>query len=75
MIQLRVQPGMEAARALSAIKAVAWDHPGDEELVLLVNDRRLALGPMWRYSGSEACRAALSEYGVIVEPRGSRRGV
>jgi hypothetical protein len=70
VIELRVQAGLGSASSLMAIKALSWDHPGDEELTLLVwtpaGDRRLGLGPVWGYSGSEVCMAALSEFG---EPR------
>lgn len=73
MIELRVPPGVESAQALGAIKAIAWEHPGEERLTLLVGSRRLELGASWGFSGSEECRAALSEYGELVAPRGNPR--
>lgn len=36
MIELVVEAGLEAARALASIKTVAWDHGGDHELTVIV---------------------------------------
>jgi hypothetical protein len=71
VLHLRIESGLRAALGLSAIKLLAAEHPGEEELVLLIRgaagERRLALGPLWRYSGSPECLAALQEYGELVE--------
>lgn len=67
MIELRVEPGVEAARALMAIKAVAWDNPGVERLKLVMETRsgrrEVLLGPEWGYAGDERCMAELAEFG------------
>lgn len=63
MIELRVEPGLDAAVGLLAVKQLAWEHPGEHELTILVGQRRLKLGEAWTYSGDEACIAALSEFG------------
>lgn len=65
MILLHVEPGLAAAASLTAIKCLAWDHPGDERLTLRVGVRDLCLGPEWTYSGSPECLAALAEYGAV----------
>lgn len=84
MIELRVEGGPSAALALSRIKQTAWDHPGNQQLVVVVpalskpEPVRLALGPAWRYSGSPQCLAALSEFGEVTsdgEPAASGEGV
>lgn len=66
MIEMRVDPGLEASVSLLAIKEVAWQHPGGHMLRLLlstsVGERRLTLGPDWQYDGSDECMAALSEF-------------
>lgn len=36
MIELRVKAGMEAAASLAAIKMLAWEHPGEQRLAILV---------------------------------------
>jgi hypothetical protein len=65
MIELRVQPGLAAARGLAQVKALAWTHEGEHELRILVGERRLNLGPMWRYDASRECVAALEEFGAV----------
>lgn len=72
MIYLKVAAGARAAAALSRIKAVSWDHPGDERLTLLVPgvkvpEAQIALGPEWRYADTPECRAALAEFGELVD--------
>jgi hypothetical protein len=69
VIEMRVEPGARAALALLSIKRIAWDHPGEHELRLLVatsraGDRRLTLGPLWKYAETPECLAALGEFGV-----------
>lgn len=74
MIELKVEGGRKAALALSYIKSLAWDYPGDHELVLLVprlsgpGRNRLALGPTWRY-GEDAV-PALRAYGEVTVTEG-----
>jgi hypothetical protein len=85
VIELRTKAGLEAARALARIKAIAWAHPGELRLAILIEyvdvdaisidrrgkaviptkTRRLELGPLWGYSGSSECLAALSEFGAV----------
>lgn len=76
MIELRVQPGLDAAAGLMQVKQIAWRFPGVERLTILVptsdGERRLDLGPFWTYDGSPACIAALSEFGEVVSPHGDR---
>lgn len=72
MIYLRVEAGAVAARALAQIKAVAWDHPGREELTLLVpgvslRETQLRLGWSWGYADTPECRAALAAFGEVVD--------
>lgn len=66
MIELRMTAGQEAASALSAVKAVAWDFPGEERLTVRVAALALVLGPEWSYDASEGCLAALGEFGEAV---------
>jgi hypothetical protein len=75
VIELRVDGGHRAAVSLSRIKALAWDHPGEEELVLIVpsvsrpDPTRLSLGPAWRYGHSAV--EPLSLFGdVRIVPEG-----
>lgn len=70
MIELRVEPGIEAASALAQVKTLAWEHQGAHELQLLArrvdgSDLRLTLGTAWLYSGSPQCLAALAEFGEV----------
>lgn len=65
MIELRVQPGAAAAASLTQIKLIATRFPGVEPLRILVGERKIDLGPEWRYDGSSACIAALSEFGEV----------
>jgi hypothetical protein len=68
VIVLRVQPGFEAAAALSEIKIMSRRFPGEEHLAILVGQRRLDLGPLWTYDASPQCLAALGEFGTIEAP-------
>lgn len=69
MIELRVESGHRAALSLSQIKALTWDHPGEEELVLVVPSERrpvptrLSLGPAWRYGRSVV--GPLGQFGAV----------
>lgn len=66
MIELRVPPDLEGTPLITAIALIALRHPGDHELTLLAGQRRLTLGPDWRYDGSPVCMAALGEFGAVV---------
>lgn len=69
MIELRVERGRAAAASLLSVKRLAWEHPGEHELNVVVGhphggpDLRLTLGEEWRYSGTPACLSALAEFG------------
>lgn len=65
MIALRVQPGLAAARALTEIKLIACEYPGDHSLELRFGDRALRLGAEWLYQATEPCLSRLSEFGTI----------
>jgi hypothetical protein len=70
VIELRVEPGIEAARALLAVKMLSWDHGGTHELQMVAakpsgGELRLTLGDEWRYSGTPQCLAALAEFGEV----------
>lgn len=72
MIELRVEAGVAAAESLTVIKLIATRFAGEHELRIVVatpqlegGERSLRLGPMWRYDGSPACLAALSEFGQV----------
>jgi DNA polymerase-3 subunit alpha len=45
---------------LEDLKEVVGHHPGEQELLLAVGERRLLLGADFRVSGSNACRSELS---------------
>jgi DNA polymerase-3 subunit alpha len=45
---------------LEDLRELVGHHPGEQELMLSIGERRLLLGPDWRVSGSSACRAELS---------------
>jgi hypothetical protein len=64
VIELRMVPGAAAAASLTQVKLIATRFPGEQELTVLVGERRLGLGPDWRYDGSPACMAALNEFGT-----------
>lgn len=81
MIELHVEPGLEAAAALTQVKLAATRFPGEHELVIVVHEssgavagdratgpevRRLTLGEPWAYDASPACLAALNEFGRAV---------
>jgi hypothetical protein len=70
VIELRVEPGLEAARALLRVKQLAWEHQGAHELHIVAakpegGELRVGLGPEWRYSGTPACLSALAEFGEV----------
>lgn len=65
MIALVVEPGLAAARSLTRIKSLAWDHPGEHRLRIVVGEQRIDLGELWTYDGSPACMAALEEFGQV----------
>jgi hypothetical protein len=65
VIEMRVEPGAAAASSLADIKIVATTAPGEHRLCLLVGDRRLTLGPEFRYSGSRMCVRMLSLFGQV----------
>jgi hypothetical protein len=68
-IELHVEPGVAAARGLAQVKFLAWEHPGEHELTVVIcgreHDRRLKLGGAWLYDASPACLAALGEFGGV----------
>lgn len=80
MIELHVEPGLEAAAALTQVKLCATRFPGEHELVVVVHEaspapaerasgrevHRLTLGEPWAYDASDACLAALNEFGRAV---------
>ena len=75
MIVLHMVTGANAAAALTQIKLVATRFPGDHQLQIVARSpdqvirgepgRRLTLGDPWRYEPSEACLAALREFGDV----------
>lgn len=65
MIRLRVEPGWEAAQALTEIKMLSAVFPGDERLQLLVEDRTITIGAEFGYRSSPMLIARLEEFGTI----------
>ena len=65
MIELRTEPGLDAAASLTAIKLLATRFPGEHELAILCAGRRLTLGAVWLYDASPACVAQLAEFGDV----------
>ena len=75
MIELRVQPGAAAAASLTTVKLIATRFPGERRLTIVIpgfdfsgmkpEERRLTLGPEWKYDASPACVSALSEFGEV----------
>ena len=53
-------PGGVAASFLDELKDVVHHNPGDHELMLHVGERRLLLGPDFRVSATNQCRAELA---------------
>ena len=53
-------PGGVADSFLDELKDVVHHHPGDHELMLHVGERRLLLGPDFRVSATNQCRAELA---------------
>ena len=53
-------PGGVAASFLEELKDVVHHNPGDHELMLHVGERRLLLGPDFRVSATNQCRAELA---------------
>jgi DNA polymerase-3 subunit alpha len=58
-ICLHVSPGVPDT-FLEELKEVVGHHPGEQELLLAVGERRLVLGPEFRISGTSACQSELS---------------
>jgi hypothetical protein len=58
-ICLHVSPGVPDT-FLEELKEVVGHHPGEQELLLAVGERRLVLGPDFRISGTSACQSELS---------------
>lgn len=70
MIVLHVHAGADSFAILQQIKLAARRFPGRHWLKLVVamangEERRVTLGRDWRYDGSTACLAALSEFGRV----------
>jgi DNA polymerase-3 subunit alpha len=57
-LTLHVSPGVPDS-FLEELKEVVGHHPGQHELMLAVGERRLLLGPDYRVSADNACRAEL----------------
>ena len=53
-------PGGIAASFLEDLKDVVHHNPGDHELMLMIGERRLVLGPDYRVSATSECRAELA---------------
>ncbi len=53
-------PGGVAASFLDELKDVVHHNPGDHQLMLHVGERRLLLGPDFRVSATNQCRAELA---------------
>jgi DNA polymerase III subunit alpha len=53
-------PGGVAASFLEELKDVVHHNRGDHELMLLIGERRLVLGPDYRVSATSECRAELA---------------
>ena len=58
-LMLEVAPGVHEG-FLEDLKEVVGHHPGEQELMLSVGERRLLLGPGFRVSGDGPCRAELA---------------
>jgi hypothetical protein len=58
-LTLHVSPGVPDT-FLEELKEVVGHHPGEQELLLAVGERRLVLGADFKVSGSTACRSELS---------------
>jgi DNA polymerase-3 subunit alpha len=58
-LTLHVNPGVPDT-FLEELKEVVGHHPGEQELLLAVGERRLLLGTEFKVSGSTACRSELS---------------
>ncbi len=72
MIVLTVGPEAVAADVLTAVKITAKRFPGRKRLQIIVlsppgggERRAVRLGWEWRFDGSEACLAALREFGDV----------
>lgn len=68
MIALHIDAGADAVAVLTQVKLAAKRFPGHHRLKLIVamangEERHVTLGREWRYDGSPACLAALSEFG------------
>jgi DNA polymerase-3 subunit alpha len=58
-LTMHVSPGVPDS-FLEDLKEVVAHHPGEQELLLAVGERRLVLGDGFRVSGDRACRAELA---------------
>jgi DNA polymerase III subunit alpha len=58
-LTIHVSPGVPET-FLEDLREVVSHHRGEHELLLLVGERRLVLGPDWRVSADGACRAELA---------------
>ena len=71
MIVLRVEGGANAKAVLEQVKLAAKRFPGTHRLQIVVSPldgrdtRSVRLGQTWRYDASEACLAALREFGAV----------
>lgn len=64
MIVLRIALDAPAS-TLMRVKALSAVHPGEHALSIRAGQRRLTLGPAWRYADSDAALAALSTFGTV----------
>jgi DNA polymerase III subunit alpha len=54
-------PGSVVASWLEELKELVQSFPGDNEVTVLIGERRLVLGPDYRVADTSACRAQLAE--------------
>lgn len=65
MIVLHAERTFDGRVALRSVRRVAARYPGHTDVMVKVGNSRLRLGPAWRIEPSEACLAALSEFGEV----------
>jgi hypothetical protein len=65
-VTLRAERNFDGEFALASIKAIAKRNPGPEDLMVHVGNSRLRLGSAWQIDPSNACLAALGEWGDVV---------
>jgi DNA polymerase-3 subunit alpha len=58
-LTIQVDPGVPES-FLEELRDVVTHHRGDHELLLVVGEHQLLLGPDWRVSADGACRAELA---------------